>query len=246
LKFTDRGGVTIEVRTNGRPGSLALAVVDTGIGIPEGKRAQIFERFVQAESSTTRRFGGTGLGLAIVRELVDAMSGSVRVTETLHGGSTFVVELALEPCELSPLRAVGGESSPAPLPIAGSRRVLLAEDDLVNRKLVTRLLERAGCSVRAAENGVVAVAAAIAEDFDLILMDIEMPELDGYGATAAIRRHDEPSGRKSTILALTAHVLPETRAACVAAGMDGYLSKPLAMPELVAALHEWCPRPLAG
>ena len=202
---------------------------------------------MQAESSTTRRFGGTGLGLAIVRELLDAMDAMVRVAETPNGGSTFVVELSFEPCDAAAVSCTSGEFAAALPATPGGLRVLLAEDDLVNRKLVTRLLERAGCSVRAAENGVIAAAAAIDEEFDLVLMDIEMPELDGYGATAAIRLHEERSGgRKSTILALTAHVLPETRAACVGAGMNGYLSKPLALADLLAALREWCPRPLAA
>ena len=248
LKFTARGCVTIEVRPAKRHGALAglleLIVIDTGIGVPRDKREVIFQKFVQAESSTTRRFGGTGLGLAIVRDLLDAMGGTVRVDDTPGGGSTFVIEVLLPPCEVAepkpaaPMNAKqGGPTAPLSL------RVLLAEDEPVNRMLVKRLLTRLGCTVEAVATGTAVVEAAKARTFDVILMDVEMPELDGYGATAAVRRLDQTSGRRTPIIALTAHVLAEVRSACAAADMDDYLTKPLDVRELVAALGKWCPGP---
>jgi signal transduction histidine kinase/CheY-like chemotaxis protein len=254
LKFTERGCVSITVRHVPRIGApanlLEIAVMDTGIGVPTDKREAIFQKFVQAESSTTRRFGGTGLGLAIVRELVEAMGGSVRVEDTQGGGATFVVELALSPCdavEQEPVAEAAPAASPAPTPTPTPtptpRTVLLAEDDAVNRKLVTRLLERLGCIVHGVATGTAVVEAVKSHVFDVILMDIEMPELDGYGATAEVRRLELAAGRRTPIIALTAHVLPEARAACAAAGMDGYLAKPVGSSELKSALEEWCPMP---
>jgi len=246
LKFTERGCVTVTVKPSSREGVpanlLELAVIDTGIGIPLEKRAAIFEKFVQAEASTTRRFGGTGLGLSIVQQLVGAMGGEITVQDTCGGGSTFVVAVALPGCEPA------GEVAPTPVVparlLGGGpvRRVLLAEDDVVNRKLVTRLLERLGCQVHGVGTGTAVVEAvrAATTHFDLILMDIEMPELDGYGATAAVRRLEASAGHRTPIVALTAHVMPETRAKCVAADMDGYLAKPLAQNELVSTLEQWC------
>jgi len=244
LKFTERGCVSIHVRRASRPGAacdlVEITVIDTGIGIPVDKREAIFQKFVQAEASTTRRFSGTGLGLAIVRDLLDAMAGTVRVEDTRGGGSTFIVELPLVECAV--------EQKPPPPPVVNpveprpaARRVLLAEDDTVNRKLMTRLLQRLGCDVEAVENGIAVVMAAEARAFDVILMDIEMPELDGYGATAKIREREKGTGRRTPIIALTAHVLAETRAMCAAAGMDDYLAKPAGVPELVAAFEKWAP-----
>jgi signal transduction histidine kinase/ActR/RegA family two-component response regulator len=251
LKFTERGCVSVTVRrvppTDSSVDRLEITVLDTGIGVPMDKREAIFQKFVQAESSTTRRFGGTGLGLAIVRDLVDAMGGSVRVEDTRGGGATFVVEVPLIPCDLQEQEPIA-LAAPAPPAAAGEgggrlqrRAVLLAEDDPVNRKLVTRLLERLGCVVRGVATGTAVLEAVRAEVFDVILMDIEMPELDGYGATAEVRRLELASGRRTPIVALTAHVLPEARAACVAADMDGYLAKPVGSHELRSALERWCP-----
>jgi signal transduction histidine kinase/CheY-like chemotaxis protein len=244
LKFTERGCVSVNVRIGTRADvegeRLQIAVIDTGIGIAPDKRELIFEKFVQEESSTTRRFGGTGLGLAIVHDLVEVMGGTVRVQDTPGGGSTFVVDLPLlrAPSTAQPAPV----AAPAPAaPAAPTRAVLLAEDDAVNRKLVTRLLERLGCRVESVGTGTAVVATALAGRFDLILMDIGMPELDGYGATAQIRQREKELGRRTAIVALTAHVLPETRAACVEADMDGYIAKPLGLVELREALDKWCP-----
>jgi signal transduction histidine kinase/ActR/RegA family two-component response regulator len=244
LKFTERGCVSIHVRPAVRPGAAAdiveLTVIDTGIGIPADKRDAIFQKFVQAEATTTRRYGGTGLGLAIVRDLLEAMGGTVRVEDTRGGGATFIVEIPLAEC--APERKATIPAAPAApaLSPTASRLVLLAEDDPVNRKLMTRLLQRLGCEVVAVETGTAVVRAARARVFDVILMDIEMPELDGYGATVELRRLEEGTERRTPILALTAHVLAETRAQCTASGMDDYLAKPVGVNELRAAFERWC------
>ncbi len=253
IKFTARGSVAVEVRraerSDPRHPAIELVVTDTGIGVPLEKREAIFEPFVQAESSTTRRFGGTGLGLAIVRQLVSAMGGAVRVEDGPSGGAQFVANLRLEACSPSGVmraaRATGqfrAVRDPANLP---ATRVLLAEDDAINRKLVTRLLERLGCKVCAVPDGVRVIEATAMQTFDLVLMDVEMPEVDGYHATRQIRRAERVTGGRTPIVAMTAHVLPETRAACVEAGMDGYLAKPVGMAELQGLLEQWQASPYA-
>jgi CheY-like chemotaxis protein len=215
--------------------------MDTGIGIAPENRAAIFEKFVQAETTTSRRYGGTGLGLAIVRDLVEAMGGAIHVSETRGGGSTFAFEVSLAPCDVPQAEsAVVATASPVAAS-AVTRRVLLAEDETVNRRLVTRLLERIGCQVHGVGTGTAVVEAVRAHVYDVILMDIGMPELDGYGATAQVRQLERALGRRTPIIALTAHSDAQTRATCVASGMDGYVPKPVGLAELVAALEMWCP-----
>ena len=247
LKFTDRGCVSVHVKMAARPdalpGALEISVMDTGIGIAADKRAAIFEKFVQAETTTSRRYGGTGLGLAIVRDLVQAMGGTIRVEDTRGGGSTFVVDVALAVCEVPRVGSavvLPAAASPGVVP-AVTRRVLLAEDEPVNRRLVTRLLERIGCEVLAVGTGTAVVQAVATRLFDVILMDIGMPELDGYQATTQVRQLERASGRRTPIIALTAHSDAATREACMAGGMDGYVPKPVGLAELVAALETWCP-----
>ena len=242
LKFTERGCVTLHVRRDPSAGasadSLQFLVIDTGIGIPEAKREIIFEKFVQADGSTTRKFGGTGLGLTIVRDLLNLMSGKVHVEETRGGGSTFLVTIGLPAAAAAEPRCP--ESVRDMQVVKLTCKVLLAEDDPVNRKLVSRLLKGLGCDVVAVGDGVAVVEAVKEQHFDAILMDLEMPELDGLGATAEVRRLEKEGRLRTPILALTAHVLPETRRACAAADMDDYLTKPVGAAELVAALGRWC------
>ena len=171
------------------------------------------------------------------------MNATIRVEETRGGGSTFVVLLPLVECAGERKASTPELAAVAPAAPRGTLSVLLAEDDLVNRKLMPRLLQRLGCEVNAQENGLEVVEAVRAATFDIILMDIEMPELDGYGATRAVREHEAGTGRRTPIVALTAHVLPETRELCTAAGMDSFISKPVSVPDLVAAFEKWCVRP---
>jgi len=219
---------------------LHCSVRDTGVGIAAEKLEAIFAPFEQADSSTTRRYGGTGLGLTIARQLVAMMRGELWVESTVDSGSTFHFTTRLG-------RGRGGAadrptyaSVPAPhRPL----RVLLAEDNIVNQRLAVRLLEKAGHRVVIAENGLAACAAAAANTFDLVLMDVQMPDVDGFEATARIRAREQLAGGHVPIVAMTAHAMSGDRERCLAAGMDEYVSKPVraeslfrVIDRLVAAL----------
>ena len=243
IKFTQRGSVEIVARVvpSARQSCLQVDVIDTGIGIPKEKLECVFDPFVQADNSVTRQFEGTGLGLAISARLAKALGGDVTVTSELGVGSTFTVTVEtgdLENVSLlsSPLAdgIQAGEDDTTASETFSLRpgRVLLAEDGHVNRKLIATILERAGLLVTAVENGELAVELATAEDFELILMDMQMPVLNGYEATERLRRQ----GITTPIIALTAHVMHGDREKCLAAGCSDYLSKPVAIDALVASV----------
>jgi signal transduction histidine kinase/ActR/RegA family two-component response regulator len=253
LKFTAQGGVTIavdfEAASAGRAG-IRLEVSDTGIGIAPEVQAKLFSRFTQADASTTRRFGGTGLGLAITRHLVELMGGEIGVESELGQGAMFWCEFELE------LAADAVVAAPAAAPpviapaeaafaCAGSatRRVLVVDDNAVNRLVATRMLGRLGCEVEEALNGLEAVERAKAGDFALILMDCQMPELDGYEATAQIRAAE--SGRRVPIVAMTANAMEGDRDRCLLAGMDDYIAKPVSAAALGRMLEAWAGRGMA-
>jgi signal transduction histidine kinase/ActR/RegA family two-component response regulator len=237
IKFTEDGGVVIEARLEAQSdtdASVHFVVSDTGIGIPPERRAEIFDPFMQAETSTTRRFGGTGLGLAISSRLVKLMGGRIWVTDGPGGcGSSFhftarfgsVAQLSLAP----------EFSNPEPPPTA--RRILLAEDNPVNQLVATRMLERDGYSVTLARNGAEAAEMAISGSFDLVLMDVEMPVMDGLEATRLIRRHESGTGRQLAIMAMTASASKADEERCLNAGMNAFLSKPFTAERLRAALQ---------
>jgi signal transduction histidine kinase/ActR/RegA family two-component response regulator len=245
VKFTATGGirVTVELASEdaaGDPASLTLhfAVRDSGIGIPADKRELIFEAFRQADASTTRKFGGTGLGLAISTRLVEMMGGRIRVESEPGHGSTFHFTArfgrALEESEAavppsaslrSMLEAVGTTNGNGTHP--GGLKILLAEDNIVNQRLVLRLLEKRGHRVTLAGTGHEAVAAAEREEFDLILMDVQMPEMDGLEATIHIRKRERAAGIHTPIVALTAYTMKGDRERCLDAGMDSYVNKPI-------------------
>jgi len=237
VKFTRDGEVRLRVRaqTEGRTRPrYSFEVIDTGIGIPPEAQVQLFEEFAQADASTTRDFGGTGLGLSISRDLAELMGGALSVESTPGVGSTFTLELPL-PISDAAVAPPEGEDTPALDHIEA--RVLLAEDNPVNRMVATRVLERLGCTVRVVEDGAAALAAATAPDarFDVVLMDCQMPVLDGYEASRQIRE----AGRRTPIVALTANAMDGDRERCVAAGMDDYLTKPLRPEQLARALARW-------
>lgn len=242
IKFTSDGSVVVDLaRESANEGAavVRIEVTDTGIGIAPEAAGRIFEKFTQADDSTTRRFGGTGLGLTITRELAELMGGSIEVESTPGLGSTFRVRLPLRIDKRKTPRAE--EPQDQPLIVREGIRVLLAEDNAVNQKIAVRMLEKAGCQVDVATNGREAVDMHGWRSYDLVLMDCEMPELDGFGATKAIREREQLAGRRIPIVALTANALSSDRQVCLDAGMDDYLSKPVEKATLLRMLSRWCP-----
>ena len=242
VKFTDKGGVTVRAAgsTQGPCAVLRFEVIDTGIGITAEQKQKLFQPFTQADVSTTRKFGGTGLGLAISRRLVEMMGGEIGVDSEKGRGTTFWFRLSL-PVGQSPAVEITPIAAAAPAGRGGGR-ILVAEDNAVNQRVIQRMLEKKGYLVEIAANGVRAVEKALQGGFDLILMDCHMPEMDGFEATAEIRRL--PMNPRIPIVALTANALAGDRERCLAAGMDDYLAKPLQPAQLDAILARWVPAPV--
>ena len=237
LKFTERGSVRLTV--GHRPlddGGIELevSVRDTGIGVPLDKQAVIFEAFSQADGSTTRRFGGTGLGLGISRELVGLMGGRMWLDSAEGRGSDFRFTARFG---VGAGAAGGGAAAPAPAGDRPAWRILLAEDNSVNQMVATGILKKLGHEVEVAADGREALAKLEADTFDAVLMDIQMPRMDGLAATEAIRRREGAGGR-IPIVGLTAHAMAGDRDRFLEAGMDGYVSKPVEAEALDAALGE--------
>lgn len=239
IKFTERGQVDVEVKldlSTGREVVVHVVVRDTGIGIPPEKLETIFEPFTQADGSTTRRFGGTGLGLSIASRLAGLMGGRIWVESEVGKGSIFHVRLRLA----APPPDVG---QPALTPAATGRsptpslRILLAEDNPINRKVIVKMLELEGHQVSVAADGMEAVELAAREPFDLVLMDVQMPAMSGLEAARLIRQGERATGVHIPIVALTASAMKGDRERCLEAGMDDYLSKPVrpdALNEIIA------------
>ena len=237
IKFTDRGSVRVKITVE--PGAeqaatLRLEVDDTGIGIAESAMPTLFDRFTQADSTTMRRYGGSGLGLAITREIVQLMGGTISTTSTPGVGSRFVVAIPSRFVERSePVLPVDepGLQAPARPPL----RILVAEDNDVNQILIDALLTRMGHVVHLVPNGQQAVDAVRRGDYDLVLMDLQMPGMDGLEATQAIRALD---GARAAvpIIAMTANAFEEDRQACLVAGMDDYVAKPIDVAHLTRAI----------
>ncbi|MEM1417348.1 MAG: ATP-binding protein [Myxococcota bacterium] len=239
VKFTSEGEVTLRVRTRETAGgdvALTLAVSDTGVGIAPARLASIFEPFTQADESTTRRHGGTGLGLTIAKRIAQGMGGDLTVASVLGEGSTFTLEVPLPRAAQDEERvSLTAPTSVAPLAM---RRVLVAEDNAVNQVLVRQMLAKLGLEATVVENGRLAVETQARDPHDLVLMDLQMPEMDGIAATEALREAERRDGlRPVPIVALTAHALREDEARCREAGMDDYLSKPVRLPALREALE---------
>jgi len=237
VKFTERGGVTVVVRTIATgPDAvdLHLSVTDTGIGIPVDKCGTVFEPFTQADASTSRKYGGTGLGLAITTRLVELMQGRIDVESAAGAGTTFRVVLPLVVSSASASRREAATAVPVlALP---PLHILIAEDNPVNEHLARRILEKWGHRVDVARNGLEAVQATARTPFDLVLMDVQMPEMDGLQATQVIRQRERAGSARLPILAVTARASGEDSSTCLAAGMDGYVSKPFRGDELAAAM----------
>jgi signal transduction histidine kinase/ActR/RegA family two-component response regulator len=234
IKFTEQGAVTVRVELGARHSdgdTLHVSVSDTGIGIPENKQAAIFDSFSQADASTTRRFGGTGLGLTIASQLTRLMGGRIWVKSVPSIGSVFHVEI---PFQLTPTDALPAVEILRLARPEGFRplRVLLAEDNAVNALLASILLKKAGHHVTHVVTGRKALDALALNEFDIILMDVQMPDMDGMEATGLIRRAEITTGRHIAIVAFTAHAMAEDRKRFLAAGADGYLTKPFSPEQL--------------
>jgi CheY-like chemotaxis protein len=268
IKFTERGTIELRVASSESRGEtlsarhsqlaapnpplVTFAVADTGIGIPPEVRSRLFEPFTQADGSTSRRFGGTGLGLAIARRLVEQMGGEIGVESEEGVGSTFwfAVPLAEQGVEIpAPTWDKPTVSMVPPPPDAGpspasGQRILLAEDNPVSQLVAARMLRRLGYEPDLVSTGREAIAAADAGTYAALILDCQMPEVDGYEAAREIRRREAgQSGRHLPIIALTANAMPGDRERCLAAGMDDYLSKPMRLADVAVLLRRWIPSP---
>jgi len=263
IKFTPHGTVTIETLLepiDPQQTRLHFIVIDTGIGIPPDKQAQIFNSFEQADVSHTRQYGGTGLGLSISKQLVALMGGRIWVESQVGVGSSFHFTLTLQPCaDPAPAEILAGDRLPAT--VLKGLRILVVDDNELNREVASMMLAQDHL-VATANNGLEALAAVADQDFDVILMDVQMPEMDGLTATAIIRALERGetvagklpesqrqrlgrkiSGRHLPIIAMTAHAMSEDQQRCLAAGMDEYISKPFQYDRLVAVLRTLIPGP---
>jgi signal transduction histidine kinase/CheY-like chemotaxis protein len=251
IKFTEYGEILVSVKTvqedsDPETAGLHFSVQDTGIGVPEGKIEAIFAPFEQADRSTTRRFGGTGLGLSICSRLVKLMGGKIWAESRPGRGSTFqfiayfktqAPATREEPLGLpAGLAPAQGAHLPAIQKAKNALRILVAEDNHINQHLAVKLLEHLGHTTVVVENGKEAVSAVEKSSFDLVFMDVQMPEMDGLEATAAIRANEKASGLHIPIVAITAHAMIGDREQCLEAGMDSYLSKPISLQELSKAI----------
>jgi CheY-like chemotaxis protein len=237
IKFTHGGEVSVEVSpagTEGAPSRLRFVVRDTGIGIPPEVQARLFKPFTQADGSTTRKYGGTGLGLSISRQLALMMGGEIGLESEAGRGSVFWFNVSF-----AQARGDAAHACPAAAAVeALSGRILLAEDNSVNQEVARYMLADLGCEVLVVEDGIAAVAAVQAGSFDLVLMDCDMPVLDGYAAAKAIRAWEAGQAQPChiPIIALTAGALYADRQACLAVGMDDHLAKPYSLSQLRATI----------
>jgi CheY-like chemotaxis protein len=240
VKFTAHGTITVALSQviDGDQAVLRAQVIDTGIGIAAENRDAIFDRFSQADAAVSRRFGGTGLGLAISRRIIERMNGKIGVDSVEGEGSTFWFEVRGPLAELP----TAEEETISLLDAEAGARLLLVEDNAVNRELIRTILEPFGVEVETANDGVAGVEAMRQGHYDLVLMDVQMPVMDGLTATREIRAMEGARGAATPIVAMTANVLPEQIANCLAAGMDDHLGKPINPTRLLEMVARWSGR----
>jgi PAS domain S-box-containing protein len=245
VKFTTEGSIVIGVSATRQPDGgvrIRVEIADTGIGVDPAELGRMFEPFTQADASTTRNYGGTGLGLAIARELVELMGGTIDAASEPGHGSTFWFELPLS----TPVAPNGrlpptGDVGTADPPFRSTApRVLVAEDSPVNQIVAVRMLERCGCTVDVVSDGRQALKALSAQRYDAVMMDCQMPEMDGYEATTELRRR-ENGNHHTPVIAMTAHAMDGDREKCLEAGMDDYISKPMRREDVIETLRRWIP-----
>lgn len=267
IKFTETGEVEVKLHSEPAVGGkikLRVSVRDTGIGVPKDRQQHIFQNFVQADESTTRQFGGTGLGLAISKQIVEMMGGKIAVESEPDRGSTFSFFVLLDPCvdayqeaaveKTSSITPSQNSATASPTPNRESHqdgspeqseapstkpRVLLVEDNEINTVLTVQILANLGCEVACAKNGQEAIELLENESFALVLMDIQMPTMDGLESTRRIRKREHDTGEHLPIIALTARAMLGDKEKCLEAGMDGYLSKPIILQELREEVEKW-------
>jgi len=244
IKFTEKGYVRIKIIINSDdPENLGIdvRVTDTGIGIPEDKISLLFKKFSQTEKNTAHKFGGTGLGLAICKQLVELMDGKIGVESTFGKGSTFWFQISLPPAQAPDAKAVPAKTKKKKVAVSGDQPlILLAEDNVVNQTIAKHMLTKGGYQVHTVSDGEQALKKATTEKYALILMDCQMPHLDGYEASEKIRAHEKEVGEKNPvpIIALTANAMQGDREKCIEAGMTDYLSKPFEKEQIFAVLEK--------
>jgi CheY-like chemotaxis protein len=251
IKFTDHGRVIVRVsleEESAHEATILIGVEDTGIGIAPEAQERIFEVFSQADGSTTRRYGGTGLGLAITRRILTAIGGTIRVQSTPGQGSTFLVSLRLPKAPSRQTEAPSTAAAEGGRELVGAYgdtrlqgSVLLVEDNAVNQEVAVAMLMHLGLQVEVARDGQKAVDRVREGRFDLVLMDCNMPLMDGFEATAAIRSLPDGRGAALPIIALTANAMAGDEEKCLAAGMNAFLGKPFTPAQLVEILNRWLP-----
>jgi PAS domain S-box-containing protein len=250
IKFTEQGGVVVRVApvwsSEEDVTALRFSVKDTGMGIPLARQRAIFEAFSQGDGSVARKFGGTGLGLTISRQLVQMMGGDIWLESQSGCGTTFHFTARFGVCRQLDANGQPARDTEAGMPGGAMRgtgnairplRILVADDNAVNRRVAVAMLEKQGHTVAAARDGRESVALATHEPFDLVLMDVQMPEMDGFMATRTIREREQETGAHLPIIALTAHAMKGDREKCLAMGMDGYLPKPFSAAELLRVIR---------
>jgi CheY-like chemotaxis protein len=241
IKFTNKGEVAVHVSSRkfeGNDYEIHFAVEDTGIGIPEDKMNQLFQSFSQVDASTTRKYGGTGLGLAISKRLAELMGGEIWVESEVGKGSIFHFTIVAEASTKKQVVSRIGDQQFMIIPkydLHRPLRILLAEDNEVNQRVALKMLEKIGYQADVAANGQEVLQALERQDYDLILMDVQMPEMDGLETSKKIRKQ-WPNGPK--IIAMTAYALEGDREECLDAGMDDYISKPVKLEELQSKLNQ--------